>query len=522
MNTPLTRTRTITGLALAMCLAGAAHAEAPLGEQQVVALALDNQPALKMALTDLETARWSVIGERARYAPTVKLDGSYTRNAIPQLTRGSSVPNLSGGTTMIPPGVLTTIQQRVDTGAELRKQLVFGTQLSLRVASYWLKSQSSNPYVGAAGVGGSFIQGGTLGPGWGVLTKLQLTQPLLRGRGREVGEAELRAALAQRTTAQEARDRVASELLRDVLTAYWELWYADRNLQIEQQALAVAERQRDEAQARVSSGTLPAADVLSFETGVAQRQEALLTARTDRVQREHELRRLLGMVENPKAMSVLAEDARIPEPMAVADAEREALAGSRHLRELRSRLELARIQARTADDPLRSRLDFDSYVQVQGLGNQDRSDALQQYAGFEAVSAFVGLTYEAPLDTRARRAAAAKARLAVEGAEAELAQARDQELSDLRIALERQAAERERLALVEGTVAIAERQLQAEEARYATGTSTSLAVLEAEDAVRSARLRVARSHADLLEISLSLEHATGRLLSRYATDLPVR
>jgi outer membrane protein len=471
----------------------------PVGEPQVVALAMKNQPAIALALTDLETARWTVIGERARYAPSVVLDGSYT----------SSV-NLRPGFTQ---DTVKTTEKRFDAGAELRKPLVFGTQLSLRQSGSWYE-QTSNQSLGAA-------VAGKLGPAYLVTTRLSLTQPLLRGRGREVGEAELRAALAQRNQAQEARDRVASELLRDVLTAYWELWYADRNVQIEEQALAVSRRQRDDAQARVTSGTLPAADVLGFDTGVAQRQEALLTARTDRVRREHELRRLLGLVEGQQTLTVLTEDARIPELLDAEAAEREALSGSRRLRELRARVELARIQARTADDPLRSRLDLDAYGQVQGLGNDDVGDAFEQYAKFKAVSAFVGLTYEAPLDSRARKASAAKARLAVEGAEQELAQARDQELSELRIALDRQTAERERLVLVEGTVAIAEKQLAAEQARYATGSSTSLAVLEAEDAVRSARLRVARSHADLLEISLQLEHATGRLLARYAADLPV-
>jgi outer membrane protein len=485
----------------ALALAPAAHAQerAPLGEQQVVALAMDNQPAIKLALTQLESARWSVVGERARYAPSVVLDGSYTQAV-----------NLRPGFTQ---DIIKTTEKRFDAAAELRKPLVWGTQLSLRQSGSWYE-QTSNQSLGAA-------VAGKLGPAYLVATRLQLTQPLLRGRGREVGEAELRAAMAQRDQAQEARDRVASELLRDVLTAYWELWYAHRNVQIEEQALGVSRRQRDDAQARVASGTLPAADVLSFDTGVAQRQETLLAANTERIRREHELRRLLGLVESQQTLTVPSEEARIPEPLDAATAEREALGGSRRLRELKARVALARIQARTADDPLRSRLDLDAYGQVQGLGNDDAGEAFEQYAKFKAVGAFVGLTYEAPLDSRARKATAARARLAVESAEHELAQARDQELSEVRIALDRQAAERERLILVESTVSIAEKQLAAEQARYATGSSTSLAVLEAEDAVRGARLRVARSHADLLQISLQLEHATGRLLARYAADLPV-
>jgi outer membrane protein TolC len=506
-------------LVLALLFASTARAEEAHGvsEQDVVSMAMQNQPSLKLALTQLESARWSVIGERARYAPTVVLDTGYTRTANPQLTRRLTI---AGNPPLVIDGdVITSVNQRFDAGAQLQKQLVYGTVLSLRVAGGWQKTVTAGS-IGAGATPGAFTQGGTLGPGYGVLTRFQLTQPLLRGRGREVGEAELRAAMVQRNQAQEARDRVASELLRDVLTAYWELWYADRSVDIETQARTLAERQRDEARARAQIGTLPAADVLAFDTRVAQRAESVLTAQNERRRREHELRRLLGQVDSPRGLSVVSVEARIPEPVPAADAERDALEGSGRLRELRARVTLAQLQARTAEDPLRSRLDLDSYVQVQGLGNDDVGDAFQMYGDFEAVSAFVGLTYEAPLDDRARRSSAARARLAVDAAEHELAQARDVELSELRVALDRQSVERERLALVEQTVQIAEKQLAAEQARFATGSSTSLAVIEAEEAVRNARLRVARTHADLLLVSLQLEHTTGRLLARYASSLP--
>lgn len=451
-------------------------------------------------MNELERARWSVIGEQARYAPTLVLDSSYSRQANPQ-------PNRSGGDINI------NKNQSVELGSELRKQTVYGTTLSLRVAGDWQKYEFNQ----IAGLPPD-VTLPELPDTWGFTTKLQLTQPLLRGRGREVGEAELRAARAQRNQAEQARDRVASELLRDVLTAYWELWYADRAVQIEEQSRAVSQRQRDEARARAQTGTLAAADVLTFETQLAQRDEALLTAKGERMRREHELRRLLGLVEKPSALAVIAEEARVPDPLPPEIAEKEALEESRRIRELKAQVELARIQARTAADPLRARLDLDSYIQVRGLSNDDVPKALQMYGGFEAVSAFLSLRYEQPLDGRQYRAAAARARIAVEAAEEQLTQGRNEELSALRIALDQQFLLRDRLALLDQTVQLAEQQLKAEQARFVTGTSTPLQVVQAEDAVRAARLRVARTQADLLSVSLNLEHATGRLLTRYASE----
>jgi outer membrane protein TolC len=206
---------------------------------------------------------------------------------------------------------------------------------------------------------------------------------------------------------------------------------------------------------------------------------------------------------------------------ASADAEVELLAESRALREAKAQVERARLEAKTAADPLRSRLDFDSYVQVQGVGNgnDDIGNPVSRYGTDPAVSAFVSLTYEQPLDSRQHRAAAARARLSVEVAEQRLRELQNQELTQLHAALSRHEMQRARIDLTRETVRIAEQQLAAQEARFVSGSTTPLAVIEAEDGVRTARLRVARAQADLELSTLAIEHATGRLLERYAKEL---
>jgi len=55
----------------------------------------------------------------------------------------------------------------------------------------------------------------------------------------------------------------------------------------------------------------------------------------------------------------------------------------------------------------------------------------------------------------------------------------------------------------------------AEQARLSTGASTPLIVVEAEENLRSAELRVARARADLMQTSLKIDHLTGALLLRH-------
>lgn len=477
-----------------------------LDERAVVVMVEKQNPALKVALLDLESARLSVIGFDNQYTPVIQLDGSATQAATPTLFRTL--------------GVSINQQRRADAGAELRKHLLWGTDITLRVAGYWLKTEFQAPGISGAAVipGGGATGGvallGSSGPGYGSLAKLTLKQPLLRGSGRDVAEAELNAARAQRSATGHARDRVASEQLRDALTAYWELWYASSALHIQEGARTVAATQRDEAQARVDTGGLAPVEVLTFDTQVATRDEDVAAAQAELKRAALELNRLLGAVGDTSSLAVADEapPATLISPPQLL--EERALAHSAELQERAAAVELARVKARTADDPQRQRLDLDAYVQGQGLVNENGPGVAMRQ--LDTVSAFLGITYEAPINSRALRASAAKARVDVEVAEQQLAVTRQRILTDLGKGIENSTASERRVELALQTSAIAQKQLTAEHARFATGAGTSLEVLVAEDRLRNARLRVARAQADLVQTALSLEHMTGQLLARFS------
>jgi outer membrane protein TolC len=479
-------------------LGQAADGSLAISESEVVSIAVAQNPSLQASMLELASTRWEIMSQEAGYAPVLQLEANAQRLAQPQLFQSSS-------------------QRRADVAAEVRKSLIWGTQLSLRFSGYYQLISFEQTGVNMMIPGSPVTQRGTFGPGYSLAGRLALKQPLLRGRGKELGEASILNARAQQTEAQHARDRAASEVLRDGLSAYWELWFSDRTLAIQRASREVAAKQRDEAKARVETGALAPVDVLTFETQVATREEDIVNAELTRRQRELELLAKLGIDEPPASLTVLAEGVPLVSLPSRESAERRVLEASPELRQLAAAVSRARLQDKTAADPQRARLDLDSYVQTQGLGNDDVGAAASQFGKFEVISAFVGLTYEGPLDGRAHRSAAAKARIAVEVAEQRLREARLRILSELGKALEGEATGERKLALSERTRDIAKRQLEAEQARYATGASTPIQVLDAEDKVRSAELRVARAQADLVQSALLRQHLTGDLLQRYAS-----
>ncbi len=506
---------------LLLCLLVCSTARAQgLSVVSVVGEARAHNPSLRAAMLQLESARWDLLGSEAQYDPVLGLNASGQQNASSNVFGGGGSSNGS---------VRINTIRRIDYGASISKHLIWGTDLSLTLSSYaqWSKFSGGGlgltPTLGGSGAGtggqnlSTFISAfGNFGPVYNLTAKLELKQPLWKGRGREVGEASMRAARVTRTQSEHTRDRVSSETLRDVLTAYWELWYADAAVLIQQQAREVATRQRDEAEARSRTGSLAPAEVLTFETQVATSDEDVLNATVDRESRVHELARLIGVERSALSFDEVSDEPPASGGYARQSVEDRALADASEVREKLAAVELARVQQKTADDPKKPQLDLDTYVQTQGIGLESYGDAAKQFVNGDVITAYVGFTFSSPLNGRQLRAEQAKARLATEVAEAQLAETKQRVLSQVRGALDKEAAGEQKVTLAERSVSIAERQLAAEQARYLSGSSTPIAVAEAQDKVRSAKLRLARARADWAEQALILDHLSGALLARYA------
>src|SRR5687768_14780989 len=96
-------------------------AKSATSERDVVKMALEHYPGLRVSLQNLESARWGVLGEEGRYVPTLVLDGTFTRTEQQQPYKGTigMVPgSMIPGATVS--GVSETKTRRAEAGAELR------------------------------------------------------------------------------------------------------------------------------------------------------------------------------------------------------------------------------------------------------------------------------------------------------------------------------------------------------------------------------------------------------------------
>jgi outer membrane protein len=512
------------GLCLALCSAipcgaRAAAADAPraltLSAADVVTVTLSRNPTVAATLCERQSSALAVQGEAARYGFVLQLDTSWTHLAIPTLAAGRAGDG----------SVTTGDQNTINAGAQLKKHLIYGTDLALRFDA---SRQSTNSFFSLGSLGPiapifpSAGPDGTiethLGPGYGAALKLSAVQPLLRGAGQTVAESDLRIARVNLTTAELVRNRTASDVVREALTAYWESWYASAAVDIERRSLALARSEHEDAAARIRTGSLAPVEGLTFATQVASRSEDVVNAEAERRRRLADLARVLGLAEQWELITIPLE---VSTETAVSggNALEDALAASPELRALESQVKLASVQAEAAGDAFRPRLDLDAYVQAQGLGYNDVPAAWRQFSSMGAVSAHVGLTFELPLDDTQHRTQRQRAFLAVETARYKLNEGKQQLVANLELSTQREDAARQRVDLARQTLEVARQRAEAEHKRFSTGSSTALQVMDAENATRSAELRVARARADLTQAHISVAHLTGHLLRETSAGL---
>jgi outer membrane protein len=484
-----------------------------LSEQDAVVTAVVNNPTLHVALLRASQSRLNVTAEDALYTPIFDANAGYTRARTPSL---SGVDDVRVGS-----------NDTFDLGVGLTKPLATGTVLSATVSGRRSLRLSTFEELNVDAAGELLMDGSSRlvevssGPGYSVVGRLGVSQPLLRGAGRELGQSSLRQAKLNLTASELAAQEAASSLLSQVVAAYWEVWYAHETVRINEASLELAKVQETQAQQQVASGALAPASALPYATRVAELEEAVLGARTDQRQRELALAQLLGQ---PSGVAVSLTAVDTPRPLSSAEplearAIDDALRNSYQQKQLETQLALAKEQLKTVGDPLRPRLDVDAYVQAEGLGNRRVPPAFEQLGKLQAVSAHVGLTFEMPLSDTRRNAQIEASRLSSHIAQQQLVENEVAIRSSVAAALTRLRAARQKAELSTRTEKVARQQAEAERARFQAGSSIAISVQEAEDSLRQAQLRAQRARVDVMLAENELSELRGQLLPSYSSAL---
>ncbi len=227
-----------------------------------------------------------------------------------------------------------SLGRNLPTGGNIRVELGMTHQ---RQEIYWtpeLRNSQGNAQQGGAQQGGAPQDASSCGatPDFycqaQATARLTLKQPLLRGLGSQVALAPQRKAELAAAEAAVKAQLAVEQLLRDIITAYWELSYVAYEVDVRGEALELARKQDQMTRQEMRAGTASqnALDAVTYE--IAIRDDALLTAKLAFETKSLDLRRKAGLEIGRRDIAV-----RPGEPLELAVDERRPVVEATRRRE---------------------------------------------------------------------------------------------------------------------------------------------------------------------------------------------
>jgi outer membrane protein TolC len=492
----------------------------PLTLQRVIERVMANNPDLQVARITRQEADYNVTAAEGYYDPTVGFEAHRSRAETP-------IASLIGGSAS---GRLTQ--------AELAVNPVMNGSSPWWGGSYNLTFANSRTQTDS-----TFA---TLNPQYPTSLSLNLTQPLWRGL--RIDDARYRLQVARKNTglsAEQLRQRVI-EVVTQAVQYYWELDYAVQNLEVQTQAVRLAEDQRASNRRQADQGILAPIDVVAAQTQVATFEQNLFAAQQALTTAENNLKTLMADGASDPIWNMALAPETPPDlnviPPTVDEAVKRGLTARPELSENLINREINGLQVQVNREATRPRVDAVATLTSAGLAGAPQALTSFSIPGFSGVSlppilrgdygqslsnlssgnfatARVGVQVSLPLRNRT-----AEANLAVAVAEKRKLEVLRSQLemaieADVRNALGSVNSARARYDAAIAASRYAQEQYDSEQRQFQAGTSTVFLVLQRQTDFISARSREVRARADLAESLANLDRATARTIDTYQISL---
>lgn len=327
----------------------------------------------------------------------------------------------------------------------------------------------------------SDAEGLLFNPSYNSGLNLGVRQPLLRGFGDEVQTTQLRASQKQLEAASFQVDNQAANLAADVKRAYWNLVFAWQDIEVQKLSLELAKKLLEETKAKIDAGKLAPVEVYQPQSEVARREEQLISAERAIGVAEDDLKLLLNssdwLARYEPTNEPTSEEVQLDPPVILDN----ALQNRPDLKASDLTTEAAKIEMARATDDIRPDLSFVGNIGI-GARTSRYEDAIDNSLTDPNNQWQAGLTFSMPLENSAAKGNRQQARASYNIARTNSELLRQQvrrsvrtTIRDVRLAIKALEATRK-------TSLATLKRLEAEEAKFNSGRSTTLDVLAAQEA----------------------------------------
>ncbi len=380
----------------------------------------------------------------------------------------------------------------------------------------------------------------SLNPGWNNTLAVSVMQPLLNGRGEDATAAELLLAQANTRVSRAAFRAQVEEVLLQVESSYWELVFAERDLEVKQSSLVLAQEQLGRTQAQVEVGMIAPVEATQAEVQVAARETDLIVARNNLANALDLMRALLRADSLPGGWETALRPTDEPvvdvTQLDAADLVRTALARRAEITGADATVAARNVAVKATSNGLQPRLDLLAQLSTNGVGGDliirdgfpgeivdvipgGYGDALDQMFSLDFVSWRVGLNVTVPLGNSAAKGDHAQATLDHDRSLTELQRLQQQVTLEVRRSARGVEAAAEAVQSTRKTRELAEEQLRIEVDRFDVGMSTNFEVLRFQDDLAVSRSQELRARIAYRLATAELGRATGSLLDKYNIEL---
>jgi len=341
---------------------------------------------------------------------------------------------------------------------------------------------------------------------------LSLSQPVLRGFGKEITEKDITiAGYAKASSLLQWRSAAISKVA-DTRDAYFALVKARENLTARRSSLAVAKEIHAGNQARVKAGVLASVELLDSEFGVAQREQDLLVAEKNVKDASDSLSVL---IQYGVGSELVPADSIPVEPMEVSEQGEMAIAlrNRPDLQDAKVGLESEEFRTKVARNEMLPAVSLTGSAGLGGLA-PGYGDALDELKSGNSPFWSIGVTLSFPLGNDAAKADLAAGLLQERQADTRIRSLTESIRLDVRTALRALDTSMRQVEAAQKGVVLGEARLASFLKRGKVGLATTTDILQAESDLTSSRETLTAARAAYQGAQTLLWKATGELLER--------
>ncbi|MCG8424080.1 MAG: TolC family protein [Proteobacteria bacterium] len=465
-----------------------------LGE--VLQVAVRQDPALQKAAIDVDIAEAAVVESSGVHDWVLDASGSWVKSRSQGIDGSLGVP----------------VKSEVDTyniSADISRFFGIGGTLSLHADAGYRDLSTE-----VEGLGENNSQS------YSTNVSATYNQALLRGRGEDNARAAQMKAAINRDATWLAQRSQATTTVRLVVDGYWDLALALRELEISQNSLNLAQERLRNTRAAISAGSVAATEALAVEQTIALRQEEVLLAELAIAQRSLDLRRRSGLEIGPGEIELSTSTplALTPKSFRIDALLTRAYARSPQIAQLETLQKGAQIEVEVTENGLLPQLDL-AVSAGSGGSDESASETLSQTATLDNPTISATLTLRHAFGNRAANGAHRRARSDLFRQKVDLADVKAQIASSLVLAVKQARVAEQRVALSQRAIELADKNIEAEKARFELGRATNFDVLQRQDELKQAQVRKARATVDYLRAVAAIDAITGDILTKYGIKL---